>query len=96
MGDIDISVKNFIKINSVFAQLFGQGVYNGKVQIDPDKLEELDTAAQETVHLEDGRFKSLERLRDAEKVSKIFDGKVTLQVIIDVEGQTGVHYYMPV
>ncbi len=30
MGDIDISVKNFIKINSVFAQLFEKGVYHGK------------------------------------------------------------------
>lgn len=47
MGDIDISIKSLVKLNSVFAQLFGQGVYNGKVRIDPDKLEELDTAAQE-------------------------------------------------
>ena len=29
MGDIDINVKNFIKINSVFAQLFEKGVYHG-------------------------------------------------------------------
>jgi len=29
MGDIDINVKNFLKINSVFAQLFEKGVYHG-------------------------------------------------------------------
>ncbi|MCI8672220.1 MAG: Rpn family recombination-promoting nuclease/putative transposase [Lachnospiraceae bacterium] len=97
MGDIDISVKNFIKINSVFAQLFSQGVYNGMVRIDPDKLEELDTAAQEVVQSgDDGRLRGLERLRDVEKISKIFDGKAAFQVIMGVEGQTGVHYYMPV
>ena len=49
MGDVDISVKNFIKINSVFAQLFSQGVYKGKVSIDPGRLEELDTVNQDSV-----------------------------------------------
>lgn len=42
MSDIDIHVKNFVKINSVFAQLFSQGVYKGKVHINSDDLEELD------------------------------------------------------
>ena len=44
MGDIDINVKNFIKINSVFAQLFEKGVYHGTAHIESDKLKELDTA----------------------------------------------------
>ena len=34
MGTVDIRVKEFIKINSVFAQLFGKGVFGGRVQID--------------------------------------------------------------
>lgn len=96
MGDMDISIKNFVKINSVFAQLFSQGVYGGQVYIDPDKLQELDTANQETIPLEDGRLKNLERLRDAEKVSMLFDNKMAFQIIMGVEGQSGVHYYMPV
>lgn len=96
MGDVDINIKNFIKLDSVFAQLFSQGVYGGKVSIAPDKLREYDTAVQETVALGDGKWKSLERLRDAEKVGMVFDGKVALQVILGAEGQAGVHYYMPV
>ena len=96
MGDIDINVKNFLKIDSVFAQLFSQGVYNGQVEIDPDKLQEFDTASQDTIPIEKGEVKSLERLRDAERVAMLFDNKVALQVIMGVEGQTGVHYYMPV
>ena len=33
MGDIDMNVKNFLKIDSVFAQLFSQGVYGGQVEL---------------------------------------------------------------
>ena len=54
MGDIDINVKNFIKIDSVFVQLFSQGVYGGQVEIDPDKLLEFDTVSQDTLTLENG------------------------------------------
>ena len=48
MGDIDINVKNFIKINSVFAQLFEKGVYHGAVHIESGKLKELDEENHET------------------------------------------------
>ncbi len=36
MGEMDIRVKNFVKLNSVFAQLFSQGVYSGEMKIDPE------------------------------------------------------------
>lgn len=96
MGEIDINVKNFIKLNSVFAQLFSKWVYKGKVAIDPGKLQELDTVNQETIKLEDGQLKNIERLRDAQKISMLFDRKMSFQVVMGVEGQTGIHYYMPV
>ena len=56
MGKIDICVKNFIKVDTVFAQLFSEGVFKGSAKIDPNKLQELDTANQTTL-------KDLERLR---------------------------------
>ena len=59
MGDIDIRVKNFVKLRSIFAQLFSEGVFHGKVEIDPDKLQELDTVNQETVRLAGYEFKLL-------------------------------------
>lgn len=96
MGDIDIRVKNFVKLRSIFAQLFSEGVFHGKVKIDPDKLQELDTVNQETVRLEDGQLKGMERLRDAQKITMLFDDKMAFQLIMGVEGQTGIHYYMPV
>lgn len=96
MGDVDINIKNFLKINSVFAQLFSQGVYGGEVEIDPDKLQELDTAVQDTVRLPGGQLKNVERLRDVQKVAMLFDGRIEFQVILGAEGQAGVNYYMPV
>lgn len=96
MGDADISVKNFIKLRSVFAQLFSEGVYHGEVKIDPDKLQELDTVNQETIKLADGQLKNLERLRDTQRITMLFDKKMAFQIIMGVEEQTGVNYYMPV
>ena len=95
MGEMDIRVKNFVKLNSVFAQLFSQGVYSGEMKIDPDKLQEVDTVDQETLQI-DGKLNDLERLRDAQKIAMLFDGKVAFQIVMGVEGQSGVNYYMPV
>lgn len=96
MGEADIRVKNFIKINSVFAQLFRESVFKGKMKIDPDKLKELDTVNQETVRLEDGQLKDLERLRDIQKITMLFDDRMAFQIIMGVEAQSEVNYYMPV
>ena len=89
MGKVDICVKNFIKVDTVFAQLFSEGVFKGSIKIDPNKLQELDSANQTML-------KDLERLRDAQKIAMLFDDKLAFQVILGAEGQAGVHYYMPV
>ena len=96
MGEIDIYLKNFIKIDSVFAQLFNQGVFGGKCLIDPDKLQEQDSVSQETVKIAKDQLKSLERLRDVQKIAKVFDEQIKFQIILGVENQSGVNYYMPV
>ena len=33
MGKVDIRVKNFIKVDTVFAQLFSEGVFKGSIKI---------------------------------------------------------------
>lgn len=96
MGEIDKCVKAFIRVDTVFAQLFSEGVFQGRLMIDPDKLKELDTVNQSAVRLENGQFKYLERLRDAQKIAKLFDERMAFQVIMGVEEQTGVNYCMPV
>ena len=96
MGEIDIYLKNFIKIDSVFAQLFNQGVFGGKCLIDPDKLQEQDSVSQETVKIAKDQLKSLERLRDVQKIAKVFDEQIKFQIILGVENQSGINYYMPV
>jgi len=96
MGAPDVSIKDFIKIKSVFAQLFEKGVYHGTAHIDSDKLQELDTAGQDIISLGDGEIEGLERLRDVQKAAMIMEGEAAFQIIMGVEGQTGIHYYMPV
>ena len=96
MGTTDVRIKNFIRINTVFAQLFSEGVFGGRMKIDPNRLQELDAANQETIRLEDGQLKDVERQRDVQKISMLFDEKMEFQVIMGVEGQDGVHYFMPV
>lgn len=89
-------MKDFIKLDSVFSQLFGRWVYGGKLWVDSDKLQEFDTASQEAVELEGDETEMLERFRDVQKIARVFDDKIAFQIIMGVEGQTGVHYYMPV
>ena len=89
MGNIDIHVKNFIKINSVFAQLFEKGVYHGTAHIASDKLMELDSANQDTIICDNINMKELERLRDAEKVTMLLEDETAFQLIMGVEGQIG-------
>lgn len=96
MDNIDIHVKNFIKINSVFAQLFEKGVYHGTAHIASDKLMELDSANQDTIICDNINMKELERLRDAEKVTMLLEDEAAFQLIMGVEGQTDINYYMPV
>lgn len=96
MGSRDKRVKEFLKINSVFAQLFSEGVFDGKISVEPERIHELDTVNQETFKLEDGKFKDIERLRDVQKIAMLFDDKMEFQIIMGAEGQEGVHYFMPV
>lgn len=96
MGDIDINVKNFIKINSVFSQLFERGIYHGKISIDPARLTEIDSVTQDTIDDSDGNVKSVERMRDVSKIAMLLDGSAVFQVIMGVDAQTDIHYYMPV
>lgn len=96
MGSMDTSMKDFIRINSVFAQLFENGVYHGKIRIEPSRLTELDSASQDTVRGRDGVLKEIERFRDMNKVVMFLEGTAAFQIVMGVEGQSDIHYYMPV
>lgn len=96
MGEIDTTLKNFLKINSVFSQLFSQCIFQGRITISPNDLRELDTVIQGTTNLADGQLKSIERLRDVQKIAMLTSEGIAFQMILSVEAQTDIHYYMPV
>ncbi|MCM1262187.1 MAG: Rpn family recombination-promoting nuclease/putative transposase [Butyrivibrio sp.] len=93
MGKIDIGTKEFLKISDVFAELFNVAVFQGTDYINPDDLEELDSVNGKAVELADGQLKFKEKFRDVKKLAKM---GICFRIILGIEEQTEVHYYMPV
>ncbi len=93
MGKPDKAMKAFIKIPEIFSQLFNVAVFEGKKEIRPEKLNDVDTVLDTPVELFSGAVEYVERLRDTAKIS---DSGLSFRIILGVEEQTSVHYYMPV
>lgn len=93
MGKIDIGTKGFLKISEIFAELFNVVVFKGMGRISPEDLEELDSVNDKTLELADGQLEFKEKFRDVKKLAKM---GVCFRIILGVEEQTDVHYYMPV
>ncbi len=55
MGSVDISMKEFLKINEIFAQLFNVGLFHDKEKIHAEDLIELDSVEDATVELRNGQ-----------------------------------------
>ncbi len=92
-GGIDISTKQFLKVNEIFAQLFSVGVFHEKGKLTAEDLTDRDSVEETTIRLTDGQNKLIERLHDVMKLARQGMG---LQVILAIEQQTAIHYYMPV
>ncbi|MCM1048322.1 MAG: Rpn family recombination-promoting nuclease/putative transposase [Clostridiales bacterium] len=93
MGKIDIGTKEFLKISAIFAELFNVAVFQGTGDIRPEDLTELDSVNGKAVELADGQLKFKEKFRDVKKLAKM---GVCFRIILGIEEQTDVHYYMPV
>ena len=93
MGKADISTKDFLKISEIFAELFNMAVFQGDDGIDPEELVELDSVTDTVLNLAQGQLKFVERARDVKKLAKM---GICFRIILGAEGQTDIHYYMPV
>ncbi len=93
MGKADISTKDFLKVSEIFAELFNMAVFQGDDGITPADLVELDSVTDTALNLAEGQLKFVERARDVKKLAKI---GIWFRIILGVEGQTDIHYYMPV
>ena len=86
----DVSLKTFWRDNEHFADLFNATVFNGKQELKPDKLTEMDTDVSATIHSKSYN-ESITRNRDV--VKKMSDG-VEFN-ILGLEIQDKTHYAMP-
>ncbi len=93
MGSTDLRAKQFLKINEVFAQIFNFKVFREKGKITAEDLTDRDSVEETTIRLADGEQKLIERLHDVMKLARQGIG---LQLILAIEQQTAIHYYMPV
>ena len=86
----DVYLKEFWRDNKRFADLFNTVLFHGKQQLDPNRLQEMDSDLSSVLSL-NGYLETLSRTRD---VIKKTDG-VNTYVIFGLESQLEVHYAMP-
>ncbi len=96
IGTINVTTKQFMADNGVFADAFNFLLYGGAPVIRPECLRELDTGQTAFVRRQDRKGEAVEKSRDLLKglVAKE-DGEKTY-LILGIENQTDVHYAMPV
>lgn len=96
MGAIDKSVKAYLKIPGIFAQLFNERFFEREYFVDPAHLQEQDSVLDVSLVRGDSskeKRESMERLRD---VCMMAESGMGFRIILGVEEQTDIHYYMPV
>ena len=86
----DAALKEFFKDNTIFASVFNGYFFNNDEVINPDELEQADTAYTESVNAE-MKIDKINKYRD--NVRKTSGG---LFVILGIEDQNKIHYSMPV
>ena len=93
MGKADKSMKAFLEIPEIFSQLFNVAVFGGKEEIKPEDLSETNPVLDAVLELSENELDYVERVRDVVKTS---DFGISFRIILGVEEQTDIHYYMPV
>lgn len=81
MGEKDITEKNFIEHNDIFADIINCFLFDGEHLVDPDDLE--NSNIQEPVINLDGKIHKIER-----DICKKWKSKATNFVILGIENQT--------
>ncbi|MDE7212386.1 MAG: transposase [Lachnospiraceae bacterium] len=90
----DTIVKNYWRDNARFADLFNAVLFQGRVVIRPEELEDVDT--DESFVLEHrGHAQSIQQARDNIKICKRSAARGVQFVMLGNEGQEHVHYGMP-
>ena len=100
MGMADAVTKQYMKENTVFADVFNFLLYNGENVIQPQTLRELDTAEVVIPFTVDDKGKkqaqAVQKYRDILKMTTVMTDDKAAYVLFGVEAQPDIHYAMPV
>lgn len=96
MGQKDLKSKEFLSVNTRFADVFNFFLFDGEQVIQPEDLEERDTEEMLSLYGMDGKEVQKQKWRDLLKnaVVKFMEG--TYLVLLGIENQSDIHYAMPV
>ena len=95
MGKKDILTKQYLAQDDVFADAFNYYFFDGEEVIKPGELKEQDAAELAVIDKMNKVFTS-QKMRDVLKICNIKRSKYATMVLLGIEGQTNIHYAMPV
>ena len=96
MGQKDITTKDYMKENTVFADAFNKFIYKGEQVIKPENLKPLDTDITAIPYGADGAGIPTQRYRDVLKSATAMEDDNIVYLLLGIESQSEVHHAMPV
>ena len=96
MGQKDITTKDYVKENTVFADAFNKFIYKGEQVIKPKNLKPLDTDLTAIPYGADGAGVPTQRYRDVLKSATAMEDENAVYLLLGIESQSEVHHAMPV
>ncbi|MBR3761435.1 MAG: Rpn family recombination-promoting nuclease/putative transposase [Lachnospiraceae bacterium] len=96
MGQKDITTKDYMKENTVFADAFNKFIYKGEQVIKPENLKPLDTDITAIPYGADGAGVPTQRYRDVLKSATAMEDENGVYLLLGIESQVEVHHAMPV
>ena len=95
MGELDREIRNYLSNKAIFADVVNYRIFAGKAVVKAEELRELDTS-ELAITDEQGKRTSIQRYRDVIRFWSSMETNGQSYVIIGLEGQSRVHYAMPV
>ena len=96
MGVKDTVTKDYMNDPRIFADAFNFFLYNGRQVILPEKLHSIDTTMIGIPYGADGSSMPVQKFRDNMKCLSAMTDDYAAYMILGVEGQSDIHYAMPV
>lgn len=96
MGRIDTCTKDYVKDNTIFADIFNHFIYQGEQKISPENLRAVDTTKISVPYGADGANAPVQKYRDHLEILTAKTDQSAVYLLPGIENQGEIHYAMPV